>query len=158
MNLQGPLWRFTGVRPAAWVFFAFLYIPILVLVALSFNSGQSATLWQGFSLKWYSVVANDAEILRAAKNSLIVATLATPGCTEAARAFACEMLALVGSAKSVPALAALLRRTETADAARFALEAIPGIEAEAALRTALSALTGDAKANRLDGGLGDDIL
>ena len=77
MNLQGPLWRFTGVRPAAWVFFAFLYIPILVLVALSFNSGQSATLWQGFSLKWYSVVANDAEILRAAKNSLIVATLAT---------------------------------------------------------------------------------
>ena len=77
MNLQGPLWRFTGVRPLAWAFFAFLYIPIVVLVALSFNAGQSATLWQGFSLKWYGVVANDPEILRAAKNSLIVATLAT---------------------------------------------------------------------------------
>ncbi|UUY09191.1 ABC transporter permease [Pseudomonas sp. J452] len=77
MNLQGPLWRFSGVRPAAWVFFAFLYIPIIVLVLLSFNAGQSATLWQGFSLKWYGVVAADAEILRAAKNSLIVATCAT---------------------------------------------------------------------------------
>lgn len=76
----------------------------------------------------------------------LLATLAAPGCTEAARAYVCEMLALVGSAKSVPTLAALLRRAETADAARFALEAIPGGEAEAALRTALSALTGDAKA------------
>lgn len=77
MNLQGSLWRFTGVRPMAWLFFAFLYIPIIVLVVLSFNGGQSATLWDGFSLKWYSVVANDAEIVRAAKNSLTVACLAT---------------------------------------------------------------------------------
>jgi len=77
MNLQGPLWRFTGVRPVAWAFFAFLYIPIIVLVALSFNAGQSATLWQGFSFKWYGVVANDPEILRAAKNSLIIAVCAT---------------------------------------------------------------------------------
>ncbi|MBX9756821.1 MAG: ABC transporter permease [Pseudomonadaceae bacterium] len=77
MSANNPLWRFTGVRPAAWVFFIFLYLPIIVLVALSFNSGQSATLWKGFSLKWYAVVANDPEILRAAKNSLIVASLAT---------------------------------------------------------------------------------
>ncbi|KJJ96642.1 ABC transporter permease [Pseudomonas sp. BGr12] len=77
MKSANPLWRFTGVRPAAWLFFAFLYIPIFVLVVLSFNSGQSATLWESFSLKWYSVVADDPEILRAAKNSLIVATLAT---------------------------------------------------------------------------------
>ena len=39
MNLQGPLWRFTGVRPVAWAFFAFLYIPIIVLVALSLAIG-----------------------------------------------------------------------------------------------------------------------
>lgn len=77
ISANNPLWRFTGVRPAAWVFFIFLYLPIIVLVALSFNSGQSATLWKGFSLKWYAVVANDPEILRAAKNSLIVASLAT---------------------------------------------------------------------------------
>ncbi len=77
ISANNPLWRFAGVRPAAWVFFIFLYLPIIVLVALSFNSGQSATLWKGFSLKWYAVVANDPEILRAAKNSLIVASLAT---------------------------------------------------------------------------------
>lgn len=74
---NNPLWRFSGVRQTAWLFFLFLYVPILVLVALSFNSGQSATLWAGFSLKWYGVVANDPEILRAAKNSLIVASCAT---------------------------------------------------------------------------------
>lgn len=77
MNSLNPLWRFAGVRPAAWLFFAFLYVPILVLVVLSFNSGQSATLWESFSFKWYAVVANDPEIVRAAKNSLIVASLAT---------------------------------------------------------------------------------
>nr|WP_294971910.1 ABC transporter permease [uncultured Pseudomonas sp.] len=77
MKSANPLWRFTGVRPAAWLFFAFLYVPIIVLVVLSFNSGQSATLWESFSFKWYAVVANDPEILRAAKNSLIVASLAT---------------------------------------------------------------------------------
>lgn len=77
MKSANPLWKFTGVRPAAWLFFAFLYIPIFVLVVLSFNSGQSATLWESFSFKWYAVVADDPEILRAAKNSLIVASLAT---------------------------------------------------------------------------------
>ena len=74
---DNPLWRFAGMRQTAWMFFAFLYLPIVVLVALSFNSGQSATLWAGFSLKWYGVVADDPEILRAARNSLIVATSAT---------------------------------------------------------------------------------
>ncbi|MBO3277528.1 ABC transporter permease [Pseudomonas schmalbachii] len=77
MNSLNPLWRFTGVRPVAWLFFAFLYVPIVVLVVLSFNSGQSATMWESFSLRWYSVVADDPEIIRAAKNSLIVASLAT---------------------------------------------------------------------------------
>ncbi|MES2819081.1 MAG: ABC transporter permease [Pseudomonadota bacterium] len=77
MNTRNPLWRFAGARPVAWLFFLFLYLPIIVLVALSFNGGQSATLWGGFSLKWYAVVAQDPEIVRAAKNSLIIASLAT---------------------------------------------------------------------------------
>ena len=72
INQRNPLWRFAGVRQTAWLFFLFLYLPIVVLVALSFNAGQSATLWAGFSLKWFAVVANDPEILRAAQNSLLV--------------------------------------------------------------------------------------
>lgn len=76
----------------------------------------------------------------------LLATLALPGCTEAGRAFLCRLLGLVGSAKSVPALAALVREAKTADAARRALEVIPGPEASAALRAALGALEGNAKA------------
>jgi hypothetical protein len=56
------------------------------------------------------------------------------------------MLARVGSAKCVPALAALVRDPQTADAARTALEVIPGPEASAALRDALASLPGPAKA------------
>lgn len=67
-------------------------------------------------------------------------------CTEAGRAFLCQMLALVGTAKSVPALAPLVRDAKTADAARYALEAIPGPEALAAMRAALDSLSGNLKA------------
>lgn len=76
----------------------------------------------------------------------LLATLALPGCTEAGRAFLCRMLGLVGSAKCVPALAPLVREAGTADAARRALEVIPGPEASAALREGLAALQGNAKA------------
>ena len=55
------------------VVFAFLYIPISVLVALSFNEGGLPTAWTGFSLKWYGALWDNAEILRAALNTLIVA-------------------------------------------------------------------------------------
>lgn len=76
----------------------------------------------------------------------LLATLALPECTAAGRAFLCRMLALVGSAKCVPALAALVRDPKTADAARTALEIVPGPEAGAALRDALASLPGHAKA------------
>ncbi len=76
----------------------------------------------------------------------LLEALALPGCTAAGRAFICEMLALVGSARSVPALAALLRNPETSDAARYALEPIPGPEATAALRGVLPLLAGSARA------------
>lgn len=76
----------------------------------------------------------------------LLSSLALPECTAAGRAFLCRMLALVGSAKCVPALAALVRDPRTADAARTALEIIPGPEASAALRDALAALPGPAKA------------
>ncbi len=76
----------------------------------------------------------------------LIGTLALPECTEAGRAFLCRMLALVGSAKSVPALTTLIRNPKTADAARTALEIIPGPEAGAALRDALASLPGNAKA------------
>ncbi|MDZ4095021.1 MAG: ABC transporter permease, partial [Paracoccaceae bacterium] len=52
--------------------FAFLYIPISVLVALSFNDGGLPTAWTGFSTRWYGVLWHNADILHAAFNTLIV--------------------------------------------------------------------------------------
>lgn len=52
--------------------FAFLYLPISVLVGLSFNEGGLPTAWTGFSLKWYGSLWQNADILRAALNTLIV--------------------------------------------------------------------------------------
>lgn len=55
----------------------FLYCPILVLMALSFNRAGLPTVWTGFSLSWYQQLFVNPEILSAASNTLIVATLST---------------------------------------------------------------------------------
>lgn len=83
---------------------------------------------------------------RAHVEERLLQALALPGGTDAGRSFLCQMLALVGSAASVPALAPLLRAAPTAEAARYALQPIPGAEADAALRAALGTLAGPAKA------------
>lgn len=56
---------------------AFLYLPVLVLVALSFNSSEVTTIWAGASTRWYSIALANHDMLRAAGNSLIVASFAT---------------------------------------------------------------------------------
>lgn len=57
--------------------FAFLYIPISVLFALSFNEGGLPTAWTGFSVKWYGALFGNGDIMRAALNTLIVALAST---------------------------------------------------------------------------------
>ncbi len=42
--------RFPGFGAVSWLFFLYLYIPILILVIFSFNTGRSATIWSGFSM------------------------------------------------------------------------------------------------------------
>ncbi len=59
--------------------FAFLYVPIVVLIVFSFNSARSGAVWEEFSLRWYERVFSNPRILEAAANSLIVAVLATIG-------------------------------------------------------------------------------
>lgn len=59
------------------VIFAFLYIPISVLVGLSFNEGGLPTAWTGFSFKWYGALLENEDILKAAGNTLIVAIFST---------------------------------------------------------------------------------
>ncbi|MFN3704485.1 MAG: ABC transporter permease [Thermoflexales bacterium] len=59
--------------------FAFLYVPIVVLIFFSFNSARSGAVWEQFSLRWYERVLSNPRIMEAAMNSLIVALLATLG-------------------------------------------------------------------------------
>ncbi|SBV36312.1 putrescine transporter subunit: membrane component of ABC superfamily [uncultured Stenotrophomonas sp.] len=53
--------------------FAFLYLPILLLVLYSFNSSRLATVWAGFSTRWYGELFRDRQLLEAAWVSLKVA-------------------------------------------------------------------------------------
>ena len=60
-NVAAPPAGTYGLRAVLVVVFAFLYVPIAVLVALSFNEGGLPTVWSGFSLKWYvSLTTNEA--------------------------------------------------------------------------------------------------
>ena len=55
----------------------FLYVPIVVLVVMSFNASRLPFVWDGFSLKWYGALFQNAEILEGLTNTLIVALGAT---------------------------------------------------------------------------------
>ncbi|MFH1807005.1 MAG: ABC transporter permease [Pseudomonadota bacterium] len=84
MDTSNPLWRFRGITPMAMFFFAYLYLPILVLIVLSFNENRLATIWTGFTTDWYRVALSNDDMLRAAKNSLVIAVSATVIATTAA--------------------------------------------------------------------------
>ncbi len=57
--------------------FAFFYIPIFVTMLFSFNSSKSLTKFTGFSLKWYTELIENSEIMSAVWVSVSVAVLAT---------------------------------------------------------------------------------
>ncbi len=52
---------------------AFMYAPILVLIVFSFNSSNSTSVFEGFSLKWYEELFKDAETLKSLYNTLVLA-------------------------------------------------------------------------------------
>lgn len=77
MRRPNDLWHFPGTRAAALAVLFFLYMPIVTLVVMSFNTGDSLTIWSGFGLRWYEVVLNNDDMLRAIRNSMLIATIAT---------------------------------------------------------------------------------
>jgi len=50
--------------------FAFLYIPIFLLIAYSFNDSRLISVWGGFSTRWYSALFANEQIIDAALLSL----------------------------------------------------------------------------------------
>ena len=75
----------------------------------------------------------------------LLKALVSPKTTYAGKQFVCRILRRVGSAQSVPALAALLTDKDLSHMARFALQFMPAPEAGDALRAALTKLDGDLK-------------
>lgn len=53
--------------------FAFLYLPILILITYSFNDSKYSLNWNGFTTKWYEKLLENTDLLDAAINSLTVA-------------------------------------------------------------------------------------
>ena len=56
--------------------FLFLYAPLIVMVLISFNSGDSTTQMEGVSFKWYREIFRDHGTLQAFRNTLVLSVLA----------------------------------------------------------------------------------
>lgn len=61
--------------------FAFLYVPILVLIVNSFNASKSRTVWTGFTLDWYRKLFTNKTIISSLGNTLLVAAIASVAAT-----------------------------------------------------------------------------
>jgi spermidine/putrescine transport system permease protein len=62
---------------AALLAYAFLYVPLLIVIVYSFNDSRLNAEWVGFTLDWYRKLAADDEMLTAAGNSLAIGVVAS---------------------------------------------------------------------------------
>lgn len=63
------------------IYLAFLiilmYLPVVVVIAYSFNASRQSSVWGGFSLSWYKELFTDKSLIEALKNSLIIGVLSS---------------------------------------------------------------------------------
>jgi spermidine/putrescine transport system permease protein len=69
--------RHWGLWLAALTGYAFLYIPLAIVIVYSFNNSRLNAEWVGFTLDWYVRLAHNQDMLAAAGNSLIIALTAS---------------------------------------------------------------------------------
>jgi len=69
--------RFGWVQVPFWFTYVFLYLPVLILVVMSFNASSLPFKWTGFSTQWYGVLFGNEEVLTGLVNTLIVAVGST---------------------------------------------------------------------------------
>ena len=66
-------------RPSAWLWsaalaaYAFLYVPLVIVIVYSFNDSRLNAEWVGFTFDWYAKLFANAEMIEAAGNSLAIA-------------------------------------------------------------------------------------
>ncbi|OBT16313.1 spermidine/putrescine ABC transporter permease PotC [Vibrio sp. UCD-FRSSP16_10] len=61
--------------------YAFLYLPIIVLIANSFNANKFGMKWGGFTTKWYESLVNNDSLMQAAWHSLNIAVFSATAAT-----------------------------------------------------------------------------
>jgi spermidine/putrescine transport system permease protein len=72
MNRRSPwLWL------AGLLAYAFLYAPLVIVVAYSFNDSRLNAEWVGFTLSWYQKLFSNEKMLKAAWNSLVIGLTAS---------------------------------------------------------------------------------
>lgn len=69
MNRKSALWSISAMV------YAFLYVPLIIVVVYSFNDSRLNAEWVGFTLNWYRVLFNDEQMIGAAVNSLTIAVV-----------------------------------------------------------------------------------
>jgi spermidine/putrescine transport system permease protein len=55
--------------------YAFLYLPIIVILIFSLNNSSRSLLWQGFTFHWYEQLLKDSDLIRVAWHSLVIGVL-----------------------------------------------------------------------------------
>ena len=63
------------LKLTALAVYAFLYLPLLIVVIYSFNDSRLNAEWVGFTFDWYDKLLHNQELLQAAGNSLLIATI-----------------------------------------------------------------------------------
>ncbi|MBF8176474.1 MAG: ABC transporter permease [Burkholderiaceae bacterium] len=66
-----------GLTLAVVLVYAFLYVPLAIVVVYSFNDSRLNAEWVGFTLDWYRTLFANKEMLQAAGNSLIIALVSS---------------------------------------------------------------------------------
>ncbi|SFO11255.1 spermidine/putrescine transport system permease protein [Mesorhizobium sp. NFR06] len=85
-----------GFRTIAVICLLVLYVPVLILMIFSLNSGSLVTHWEGVTLNWYGSALLNEEFHSAAKNTLIISVTATIVST------ICATLAAIGMTRVKP--------------------------------------------------------
>jgi spermidine/putrescine transport system permease protein len=61
----------------AWMVYVFLYAPIALLIVFSFNDNNNVAIWTEASFRWYGEMFQNAQVMGALRNSLLVAFVST---------------------------------------------------------------------------------
>jgi spermidine/putrescine transport system permease protein len=73
--MRRPVSRWLGVAVA--LVYLFLHVPMLVLVAFSFNASPYSVSWTGFTLEWYRRLVERSDLLDGLRISLVVGLTST---------------------------------------------------------------------------------